>query len=61
MLSGLDKVWACALKEYDPNATSPSKWKGQNLLGKILTNLREKIILDMKNNLNKQKKNKMKP
>lgn len=56
-----DKIWACALKEHDPNATSPSKWKGQNLLGKILTNLREKLILDMKNDLNNQKKNKMKP
>lgn len=56
-----DKVWACALKEYDPNATSPSKWKGQNLLGKILTNLREKLILDMKNDLNNQKRNKIKP
>lgn len=56
-----DKVWACALKEYDPNATSPSKWKGQNLLGKILTNLREKFILDMKNDLNNQKRNKIKP
>jgi len=49
------------LKEYDPNATSPSKWKGQNLLGKILTNLREKLILDMKNDLNNQKRNKIKP
>ena len=51
-----DVIWAIGIKESDPNATSPSKWKGQNLLGKILTNLREKIILDMKNNLNKQKK-----
>ena len=56
-----DKVWACGLKEYDPNATSPSKWKGQNLLAKILTNLREKLILDIKNDLNNQKRNKIKP
>ena len=47
--------------KYDPNATSPSKWKGQNILGKILTNLREKLILDMNNNLNNQKRNKIKP
>tara|TARA_Y100001960_G_scaffold333922_1_gene442355 strand:- start:59700 stop:59876 length:177 start_codon:yes stop_codon:yes gene_type:complete len=40
------------LKENDPNATSPSKWKGLNLLGKILTNLREKLKLELKNNLN---------
>ena len=50
-----------ALKEFDSNATSPLKWKGQNLLGKILTNLREKLILDIKNDLNNQKRNKIKP
>jgi len=56
-----DKDWAIGIKESDPNATSPSKWKGKNLLGKILTNLREKLILDMKNDLNNQKRNKIKP
>ncbi len=43
-----DGIWANKLKEFDPNATSPSKWKGLNLLGKILTNLREKLKYDLK-------------
>ena len=42
-----DKDWAIGIKESDLNATSPSKWKGQNLLGKILTNLREKFKYDL--------------
>lgn len=47
-----DSIWANKLKESDPNSTSPSKWKGLNLLGKILTNLREKLKLDIQNDLN---------
>lgn len=43
-----DGIWANKLKEFDPDATSPSKWKGLNLLGKILTNLREKLKYDLK-------------
>jgi ribA/ribD-fused uncharacterized protein len=43
-----DKIWAIGIKESDANATSPSKWKGLNLLGKILTNLREKLKYDLK-------------
>lgn len=43
-----DKIWAIGIKESDPNATSPSKWKGLNLLGKILTNIREKFKLELK-------------
>lgn len=42
-----DSIWANKLKESDPNSTSPSKWKGLNLLGKILTNLREKLKYDL--------------
>lgn len=43
-----DGIWANKLKEFDSNATSPSKWKGLNLLGKILTNLREKLKYDLR-------------
>ncbi len=53
-----DKIWAMKLKEFDPDATSPSKWKGLNLLGKILTNLREKFKLELKNELELNKRNK---
>ena len=46
-----DEIWANKLKESDPNSTNPSKWKGLNLLGKILTNLREKLKLELNLNL----------
>lgn len=52
-----DKIWAIGIKESDPNAVSPSKWKGLNLLGKILTNLREKFKLDLKNELELNQEN----
>lgn len=38
-----DMIWAIGIKESSPDATSPSKWKGTNLLGKILTDLRRDI------------------
>ena len=53
-----DKIWANKLKEFDPDSTSPSKWKGLNLLGKILTTLREKLKLDLKNELELNQTNK---
>jgi ribA/ribD-fused uncharacterized protein len=56
-----DKIWAIGIKESDTNATTPSKWKGLNLLGKILTNLREKIKYDLKNQNNNLNKRKNKP
>lgn len=46
-----DKIWAIGIKETDPTVTNPSKWKGLNLLGKILTNLREKFKLEIRNDL----------
>lgn len=62
-----DGIWANKLKEFDPDATSPSKWKGLNLLGKILTNLREKLKYDLRqeqsieNNEPQKKRRKVKP
>lgn len=43
-----DKVWAIALKESDPLAIKPERWNGLNLLGYILTNLREKLKNELK-------------
>lgn len=51
-----DKIWAIGIKESELDATSPSRWKGLNLLGKILTNLREQLKLTPELN-NSQKKN----
>lgn len=38
-----DTVWGIGLDASDPDATDPSKWKGQNLLGKILMRVREDL------------------
>ena len=42
--SPYDKIWGIGLAASDPRAQDPSQWKGQNLLGKILTALREELI-----------------
>lgn len=38
-----DKIWATGLNESDKMATDPSKWTGLNLLGEILTSVRDKF------------------
>lgn len=48
--SPYDKIWGIGLSENDPNAQLPEKWKGQNLLGVALTNVR-KILLDRVNSV----------
>ena len=41
--SPYDKIWGIGLGEEDPRAQDPKQWKGQNLLGKILTELRDSL------------------
>lgn len=41
--SPYDKIWGIGLRENHPDATNKSKWRGQNLLGKILTEIRDEI------------------
>lgn len=38
-----DKVWGIGLNPTDPDALDPSKWLGENLLGKVLTNVRNQL------------------
>lgn len=38
-----DRIWGIGLAATDPRAQDPAQWRGQNLLGKILTELREEI------------------
>lgn len=38
-----DKIWGIGLEQADVNATNPLKWKGENLLGFALMEVREEI------------------
>jgi hypothetical protein len=44
--SPYDKIWGIGLAASDPRAQDPNQWKGQNLLGKILTALRDELITE---------------
>ncbi len=41
--SPYDKIWGIGLAASDPRTQDPAQWKGQNLLGRILTQLREEL------------------
>lgn len=38
--SPFDKVWGIGLSKTDPRASDPAQWKGRNLLGQILMDVR---------------------
>ena len=40
--SPLDKIWGIGMTADDPDARCPEKWKGENILGSILMELRQK-------------------
>lgn len=42
--SPLDRIWGVGLKAEDPRIQDPSRWRGQNLLGKVLTRLRNDLL-----------------
>ena len=42
--SPYDKIWGIGLAATDARALDPAQWKGQNLLGKILTQLRDELL-----------------
>lgn len=41
--SPFDKIWGIGLKENDPKAMNPMTWKGENLLGFCLIEVRERL------------------
>ena len=41
--SPYDKIWGIGLSADDPAALNPSQWKGENLLGSILMEIREQL------------------
>ena len=42
--SPFDIMWGIGYEEHNPNAQDESTWRGQNLLGKVLTDVRSKIL-----------------
>ena len=41
--SPYDRIWGIGLAATDPRAQDPNLWRGQNLLGKLLTELRDEL------------------
>jgi ribA/ribD-fused uncharacterized protein len=41
--SPYDRIWGIGLAETDPRAHDPAQWRGKNLLGKLLTELRDEL------------------
>ena len=41
--SPYDAVWGIGMKEDDPDCRNPRLWKGENLLGFALMDVREKL------------------
>lgn len=41
--SPYDRIWGIGLAATNPKAQDPATWRGQNLLGKILTRLRDEL------------------
>ena len=44
--SPVDNIWGIGLGEGDPRALQRSQWQGLNLLGKVLTQVREALIYE---------------
>lgn len=44
--SPYDVIWGIGLREDDPHALDPSKWRGENLLGEILTDVRTLLFIE---------------
>jgi ribA/ribD-fused uncharacterized protein len=44
--SPFDKIWGIGLGEDDPRAQDPKQWKGRNLLGYVLTELRDELLAE---------------
>lgn len=47
--SPYDRIWGIGLSEDDPRAWNKLTWKGKNLLGEILTTVRESLRRDIEN------------
>lgn len=44
--SPFDRIWGIGLEEHDKYAADETKWKGLNMLGFILTDVRDELMAD---------------
>ena len=42
--SPYDRIWGIGLRGTDPRAADPAKWRGLNLLGKVLMRVRDQLL-----------------
>jgi len=49
--SPLDGIWGIKMDKEDPDAIDPTKWKGLNLLGQVLTEARNILRNNAKNKI----------
>lgn len=54
--SPYDKVWGIGLKKYEPCAWNEATWEGKNLLGYILTEVRDELMYESEMILKHQRK-----
>lgn len=47
--SPYDRIWGIGLSENDPKAWNKLTWRGKNLLGEILTTVRERLRSSIEN------------
>ena len=46
--SPTDCIWGIGLAEDDAKNVDPINWRGQNLLGKVITECRERLLKDLR-------------
>jgi len=49
-----DCIWGVGLSEDDSRIQNPRLWQGKNLLGKILTRVREDLIIENEGDINEE-------
>lgn len=40
----MDRIWGIGMGKDNPNVENPLKWRGKNLLGFALTEVRDKLL-----------------
>jgi hypothetical protein len=41
-----DRIWGIGMSQSNPDAENPVKWRGRNLLGFVLTEVRDELLRD---------------